>query len=288
VTYIAASFVRTTADLREIRQFLGEHGAWIPIIAKIESFEGVANLEDIISEADGIMVARGDLGVEMPVQELPIVQKKIIRATVSKGKPVITATQMLDSMQRNPTPTRAEVSDVANAILDGTSAVMLSNETADGAYPVEAVRTMAALALQAESAFDDFGHLQQILPTPANVVTEAVSQAAITMATHLEAAAILALTESGFTARAISKYRPALPILGVSTWPEVVTRLALNWGVTGILCPPDPPSNEERIGAGISRARELGIVQSGDIVVVTAGAHGETGSTNLIRVVEVE
>jgi pyruvate kinase len=286
VTYIAASFVRSAADVREIRQLLEENGARIPIIAKIESLEGFTNLDEIVAAADGIMVARGDLGVEMPVQELPIVQKKIIRTTVMNGKAVITATQMLDSMQRNPTPTRAEVSDVANAILDGTSAVMLSNETAAGAYPVEAVRTMAELALQAEAHLDEYGHLQRVLPGPANVVTEAVSQAAITMANHLKAAAILALTESGFTARSISKYRPACPILGVTTWPEVVRRLALNWGVTGILCPAGL-TNEDRTQAGIARAKELDYVQPGDIVVVTAGAHGETGSTNLIRVVEV-
>ncbi|MGH0028670.1 MAG: pyruvate kinase [Myxococcota bacterium] len=286
VTYIAASFVRNTADLREIRQLLDEHGASIPVIAKIESFEGVENLESIVAEADGIMVARGDLGVEMPVETLPIVQKKIIRATVMNGKPVITATQMLDSMQRNPTPTRAEVSDVANAILDGTSAVMLSNETAAGSYPVEAVRTMAALASQAEAALPEYGHLQHILPGPSNIVTEAVSQAAITMANHLEAAAILALTESGFTARSISKYRPPRPILGVTVSPAVLRRFALNWGVTGILCSPSD-SNDDRVREGIERAREMGVVHPGDIVVVTAGAHGETGSTNLIRVVEV-
>ncbi|MCZ6784237.1 MAG: pyruvate kinase [Proteobacteria bacterium] len=288
ITYIAASFVRHTGDIREIRQLLQEHGSQIPIVAKIESAEGVANLDDIVAEADCIMVARGDLGVEMPVQELPILQKKIIRATVMNGKAVITATQMLDSMQRQPTPTRAEVTDVANAILDGTSAVMLSNETADGAYPVEAVRTMAALALQAEEALEEYGHLQHILPGPANVVTEAVSQAAITMANHLQAAAIMALTESGFTARSISKYRPSCPILGVTTWQAVQRRMALNWGVTGILCPGEQSSNEDRIRAGVKRAKELGYVERGDIVVVTAGAHGESGSTNLIRVIEVD
>ena len=289
ITYIAASFVRNTADLREIRQLLQEHGASIPVIAKIESFEGVENLESIVAEADGIMVARGDLGVEMPVERLPIVQKKIIRTTVMNGKPVITATQMLDSMQRNPTPTRAEVSDVANAILDGTSAVMLSNETAAGSYPVEAVRTIAALANEAEESLAEYGHLQHILPGPANIVTEAVSQAAITMANHLDAAAILALTESGFTARSISKYRPNCPILAVTTWEPVLRRFALNWGVTGILnAHGERPSNEEMVQAGIDRGREMGVVDSGDIVVVTAGAHGETGSTNLIRVVEVD
>ena len=213
IVYIAASFVRNAADVLEIRNFLLERGATIPIIAKIENREGVENLDEIIAVADGTMVARGDLGVELPLQLVPIVQKKIIQSTVMNGKPVITATQMLDSMQRNTTPTRAEVSDVANAILDGTSAVMLSSETAAGAYPVEAVRTMSTLALEAEGHLREYGVLQHILPEPSNVITEAVSQAAITMANHLDAAAMIALTESGFTARSISKYRPGCPIL---------------------------------------------------------------------------
>jgi pyruvate kinase len=233
------------------------------------------------------MVARGDLGVEIPLQEVPVAQKKIIRTTVMNGKPVITATQMLDSMQRSPVPTRAEVSDVANAIFDGTSAVMLSGETAAGLYPVEAVRTMAALVLEAEVSLADYGNLQKILPGPSNVVTEAVSQAAITMAHHLDATAILALTETGFTARSISKYRPDCPILGITSWPGVVRRFAMNWGVTGVLCR-GAGSNEEMIALGIQRARELGFVASGDLIVATAGMHGDTGSTNLIRVVEVE
>ena len=213
VTYIAASFVRSAADVVEIRKVLAERGARIPIIAKIENKEGVRNLEEIVASADGTMVARGDLGVEIPLPEVPIVQKQIIRTTVMNGKPVVTATQMLDSMQRNPVPTRAEVSDVANAILDGTSAVMLSGETAAGAFPVEAVRTMAAVAVRAEAALGQYGYLQNIRPEPSNVMTEAVAQAAITMANHLQAAAIITLTESGFTSRSISKYRPDCPIL---------------------------------------------------------------------------
>jgi len=231
VTYIAASFVRNAADVLDIRHFLQDRDARIPIIAKIENKEGVENLDEIITVADGTMVARGDLGVEIPLQQVPMAQKKIILATVMNGKPVITATQMLDSMQRNPTPTRAEVSDVANAILDGTSAVMLSGETAGGAYPVEAVRTMAMLALEAESSLPEYGVLQHILPEPSNLMTEAISQAAMTMATHLEAAAMITLTESGFTTRSISKYRPPCPILAVTNWPEVVSQLSLNWGV---------------------------------------------------------
>ena len=287
IVYVAASFVRSASDVHQIRQVLEERGKQISIIAKIETAEGFRDLDEIVAAADGIMVARGDLGAEIPLQEVPVAQKKIIRTTVMNGKPVITATQMLDSMQRSPVPTRAEVSDVANAILDGTSAVMLSGETAVGSYPVEAVRTMSALVLEAEASLADYGNLQKILPGPSHVVTEAVSQAAITMAHHLDATAILALTETGFTARSISKFRPDCPILGITAWPGVVRRFAMNWGVTGVLCR-GAGSNEEMIALGIQRARELGYVASGDLIVATAGMHGDTGSTNLIRVVEVE
>jgi pyruvate kinase len=288
VDYIAASFVRGRDDVREIRQVLTEHGASIPIIAKIEAAVGVQNLDEIVAEADGTMVARGDLGVEIPLQEVPLTQKKIIRTTVMNGKPVITATQMLDSMRSSPLPTRAEVSDVANAILDGTSAVMLSNETAAGKYPVEAVRTMASLALEAETGLREYGHLQQVSAMRTFEVTEAVSQAAITMANHLHAAAILALTESGRTARSISKYRPRCPILGVSHSPTVVRAFAMNWGVTGVLLDSEPGTGDDaQIEAALRRAKELGVVASGDVCVVTAGRSRETGSTNLIRVVSV-
>ena len=214
---------------------LAERGARIPIIAKIENKEGVRNLEEIVASADRTMVARGDLGVEIPLPDVPIVQKQIIRTTVMNGKPVVTATQMLDSMQRNPVPTRAEVSDVANAILDGTSAVMLSGETAAGAYPVEAVCTMAAVALRAEAALGQYGYLQNIRPEPSNVMTEAVAQAAITMANHLKAAAIITLTESGFTSRSISKYCPDCPILAITSSRDVVRKLAMNWGYLELL-----------------------------------------------------
>jgi pyruvate kinase len=287
VVYVAASFMRTGDDVRQIRRFLDERAARISIIAKIENAEGVANLDEIVAAADGIMVARGDLGVEIPVQEVPIAQKRIIRTTVMNGKPVITATQMLDSMERNPLPTRAEVTDVANAILDGTSAVMLSGETAIGSHPVAAVRTMAMLALEAEASLTEFGQLQNILPEPSNVVTEAVSQASITMARHIDAAAILALTETGFTARSISKYRPACPILGVTAVPEVARRFAMNWGVTGVLCDRGD-SNQAMIDHALQLGLELGYFERGDHVVVTAGMHGGTGTTDMIRVVHVD
>jgi pyruvate kinase len=284
VDYIAASFVRSAEDVREIRRFLQGEGADLPIIAKIENREGVEHLDEIVAEANGTMVARGDLGVELAVEEVPLVQKRIIRSTVMSGKPVITATQMLDSMERNSRPTRAEASDVANAILDGTSAVMLSGETARGRYPVDAVRTMASLAFKAEASLREYGTLQRILPEPGAVVTEAVAQAAITMARHLEAAAILTLTESGFTSRAISKYRPDCPILAITTTPGVVRKLAMNWGVTAMLYD-GTREDEAEIRFGLERARQLGVARPGDVVVATAGISGETGSTNLIRVV---
>jgi len=287
IDYIAASFVRDGADLLEIRRFLEDHGAQIPIIAKIENQEAVQNLEEIIGLANGTMVARGDLGVEMPLVDVPLVQKQIIHATVMNGKPVITATQMLDSMERNMLPTRAEVSDVANAILDGTSAVMLSGETAIGAHPVEAVATMSALALRAESSFREYGHLQNIRSEPTHVVTEAVSQAAITMARHLDAAAIITLTESGFTSRAISKYRPDCPILAVTASERVMRKLAMNWGVSAVLFE-GPRSDETMIAYGVRRGRELGCIEAGDVIVATAGVNRRSGSTNLIRVVTVE
>jgi pyruvate kinase len=287
IDYIAASFVRTARDVQEIRQLLADHGSVIPVIAKIENRDAVENLGEIVSAANGTMVARGDLGVELPLQRVPLVQKHIIRATVGDGKPVITATQMLDSMERNPIPTRAEVTDVANAILDGTSAIMLSGETAIGAYPVEAVRTMAAIATEAEGSLREYGHLQQIRSEPTHIVTEAVSQAAITMANHLEAAAILTLTESGFTSRAISKYRPQCPILAISVSQQVVRRLALNWGVTALLYEGER-NDEAMLHFGIERARELGYVRTGDVVVATAGVSRRTGSTNLIRVLTAD
>ena len=287
VEYIAASFVRTAGDVEDIRSQLSALGADIPIITKIESRRAVENLESIISVADGIMVARGDLGVELRLAQGPTIQKKIIRATVTNGKPVITATQMLDSMERNPRPTRAEVSDVANAIFDGTSAVMLSGETAIGAHPVEAVRTMVALALEAEAALSDYGYLQQILPHPSNVVTEAVAQAAITMANHLNAAAIVALTETGFTSRLISKYRPTCPILAVTSSPSVVRRLAMNWGVQAMLYENDG-NDEDRVQFATQQAKERGFVRSGDIMIVTAGSSRQAGSTDLIRVLTVD
>jgi len=287
IDYIAASFIRDANDVERIRGELQSLNAEIPIIAKIENRSGVDNLENIIAAADGTMVARGDLGVELDLAQGPTIQKRIIRTTVTNGKPVITATQMLDSMERNPRPTRAEVSDVANAILDGTSAVMLSGETAAGAHPVAAVRTMVMLALEAEAGLREYGSLQQILPNPSNVVTEAVAQASITMANHLKAAAIIALTETGFTSRLISKYRPDCAILAVTSSLQVVRRLAMNWGVRAIHYQ-GSGSDEDKIQFATRHAKELGYVRSKDIVIATAGSTRQAGSTDLIRVLTVD
>lgn len=283
--YLAASFVRSVEDVESIRSALRDFDAEIPVIAKIEHRRAVENLEAIVEAADGTMVARGDLGVELPVEQVPIVQKRIIRSTVLAGKPVITATQMLDSMVRNPRPTRAEASDVANAILDGTSAVMLSAETATGRHPTDSVRTMAKIALEAESALSEYGDLQHIEPHPRDRVTDAVAHAATTMASRTGAAAILTLTETGNTSRSISKYRPGCPILAVSRSPQVIRRLALNWGVTGLLYD-GVDSDPKTIEFGMERAREL-CARAGDVLVVTAGISRASGSTNLVRIVEV-
>ncbi|MGR3913944.1 MAG: pyruvate kinase [Gammaproteobacteria bacterium] len=287
VEYIAASFIRNAADIAALQRQLAKLGANIPVIAKIENRDGVDNLDSIISAANGIMVARGDLGVELEMGEGPTIQKRIIRATVSSGKPVITATQMLDSMERNPRPTRAEVSDVANAIFDGTSAVMLSGETAAGSRPVEAVRTMVDLALEAETGLRQYGYLQQIHPSPSNEVTEAVAQAAITMANHLNAAAILALTETGLTSRLICKYRPESPILAVTSSKRVVRQLAMNWGVLAVQYD-GGGSDEDKVQFAMARAAKLGYVRRGDLVILTAGSSHQAGSTNVIRVLTAE
>lgn len=287
VEYIAASFVRHGNEIHEMRRQLRKLGTKIPIIAKIESREGVDNFDSINNIAHGIMVARGDLGVELTLGEGPTLQKKIIRATVSQGKPVITATQMLDSMERNPRPTRAEVSDVANAIFDGSSAVMLSGETATGSRPVESVKTMVELAAKAEASLKDYGHLQKISFYASNEVTEAVAQAAITMADHLNAAVIIALTESGFTARLISKYRPSSPILAVTQSAQVVRRLAMNWGVHAVRYEGDG-TDADRIRFATGYAQRMLGAGSSALAVLTAGNPSQSGSTDLIRVLRLD
>ncbi len=286
VEYIAASFVQGAEDVIKIRAILEDKGVNIPIIAKIENRAGIDNLNAIVAVADGCMVARGDLGVELPLADVPAMQKRIIQATVTNGKPVITATEMLASMENNPKPTRAEASDVANAILDGSSAIMLSGETAMGKYPVESVKMMAALAVRAEASLAEFGYLQKIRPHGSNVVTEAVSQAAITMANHLKASAIISLTESGFTSRQISKYRPESFILAVTCTESVVLRSSMNWGVYSILYK-EGGNNNEKLDYALVEGKRLGFIKSQDIIVVTAGPGQEAGGTNMVRVLTV-
>ncbi len=287
VDYIAASFIQSADDIYKMREILIENDVNIPIIAKIENKAGVENLQEIVSAADGIMVARGDMGVELPLADVPATQKHIIRLTVTDGKPVITATQMLASMEHNPKPTRAEASDVANAILDGTSAVMLSGETAVGKYPVEAVSTMATIARRAEASLGEYGYLQRFNPHPSNVVTEAVSQAAVSMSANLKAAIIISLTETGFTSRLISKYRPEVPILAITSAVKVARKLSMNWGVIPILYNGEP-TDRARLAFAMEQAKSLGFLKPGDIVISTAGQHQQAGGTDLIRVITVD
>lgn len=285
VDFIAASFVRKASDVLEIRQLLEEHNAkHIQIISKIENQEGVDNLDEILEVSDGLMVARGDLGVEIPAEQVPLVQKRMIRQCNLAGKPVITATQMLDSMQRNPRPTRAEASDVANAIFDGTDAIMLSGETAAGRYPVESVQTMARIAEKAESALEHREILVRQSLAQQKTVTESISQAVASSALDLDAKAIITSTESGFTARMVSKYRPKAPIIAVTPIEQTMRRLALIWGVIpvkGVAAKNTDDMFELAVDAGV----RMGHIHLGDLVVITAGVPvGRSGTTNLIKI----
>jgi pyruvate kinase len=286
VDYIAASFIQSGEDITRMREILAEWDVDTPIIAKIENKMGVDNMEDIVAAADGMMVARGDLGVELPFGEVPGTQKKMIRTTVMAGKPVITATQMLASMENNPRPTRAEASDVANAILDGTSAIMLSGETAAGKYPVEAVKTMHSLALTTESCLEEYGYLQKIPFHSANVVTEAISGAVTTMAKDLEAAAIISLSETGFTSRLISKHRPECPILAITGSERAARRLSMNWGVAAVLYTGEP-GDQAKIQFASECVQQMGFAQAGDLIIVTAGHTQRSGGTDMIRVITI-
>jgi len=283
VDYLAASFMQCAADVKRLREIMWDHERKIPIISKIENKAGVKNLQEIVAESDGIMVARGDLGVELPLADVPRTQKHMIRTTVHNGKPVITATEMLASMERNPRPTRAEASDVANAILDGTSAVMLSGETAIGRYPVETVKMMSNLALRAEEALNEYGYLQQVKRNSGNRITEAVGDAAATMASKLNAAAIFTLTETGFTSRMISKHRPECAILAVTSSRLVARRLAMNWGVTPLLYK-GSHNDDDKIEFAMEQATNLGYIETGDVIIATSGSHQQAGGTDLIRV----
>lgn len=288
IDFIAASFVRKASDVLEIRQLLERHNAThIQIISKIENQQGVDNLDEILEVSDGLMVARGDLGVEIPAEDVPLVQKRMIEKCNRVGKPVITATQMLDSMQRNPRPTRAEASDVANAIFDGTDAIMLSGETAAGKYPVESVLTMSRIAEKAESALEYRDIFIKQSNAQQTTVTEAISQAVANSALDLNAKAIITSTETGYTARMVSKYRPKAPIIAVTTEDQTLRRLALNWGVTpvkGQLA----SSTDEMFDNAMKGGLDSGLVKEGDLVVITAGIPlGRSGSTNLVKIGQI-
>lgn len=285
--FIAASFVRCKEDILQIREILDEHKSTMKIIAKIENMQGIENIDEIIEVSDGIMVARGDMGVEVPMEEVPILQKKMIKKAVAQGKHVITATQMLDSMIKNPRPTRAEVTDVANAIYDGTTAIMLSGESAAGQYPIEAIKTMARIAERAEEDIDYRARLQRSKSTENIDITTAISYATCTTAMDLKAAAIITVTMSGFTAGMISRYKPDCPIIGCSVNPRVCRQLALTWGVSPILMRKEE-TPEDLFEEAVCAAKKAGLIQAGDTVVLTAGVPlGVSGKTNMIRVVEV-
>ena len=282
--FIAASFVRTAQDVYDIRNLLNEYDSNIRIIAKIENREGVNNIDSILAAADAVMVARGDLGVEIDFTELPGIQKSIIDRSFSFGKPIVTATQMLDSMMVNPRPTRAEISDVANAIYDGTSAIMLSGETAAGAYPVEALKTMSAIAERTENEphyrderFKDAAHGQIS-------VSDATAHAACLTARDVNAAAIVTVSESGNTARLLSKYRPTQPIIACVMNEQVQRQLSLSWGITSLLMGP-AKSTDELIEMSTALAQKNGYLHNGELAVVTAGVPvGVSGTTNMIKI----
>ena len=285
--FIAASFVRKASDVEDIRAELRKHGGDnIRIIAKIENREGVENLEGIIAASDGIMVARGDLGVEIPAHEVPILQKKMIKATIRAGLPVITATQMLDSMIENPRPTRAEITDVANAIYDGTSAIMLSGETAAGRYPVEAVRTMDAIARKTESHIDDAKLLGLRCRNRMNI-TAATAHAACTTAKDIGADAILTVSQAGITAQMVSSFRPETTVVALLLEEQVQRQMALYWGVEPITMP-RAENTDELVELAVQSAEKAGLIRHGDLVVITAGVPvGISGTTNMIRIQQV-
>ena len=281
--FIAASFVRTAQDVYDIRNLLNQYDSNIRIIAKIENREGVNNIDSILAAADAVMVARGDLGVEIDFTELPGIQKTIIERSFSFGKPIVTATQMLDSMIVNPRPTRAEISDVANAIYDGTSAIMLSGETAAGAYPVEALKTMSAIAERTEQE-----NHARFVPLTENTgkisVSDATAHAACLTAKDVNAAAIVTVSESGNTARLLSKYRPKQPIIACVMDEQVQRQLSLSWGITSLLMGP-AHSTDELIEMSTALAEKNGYLHNGELAVVTAGVPvGVSGTTNMIKI----
>ena len=282
--FLAASFTRTAADIQDIRRLLDSKQSRMRIIAKIENREGVDNIDAILSAADAIMIARGDMGVEIDFTEIPVIQKDIIYHSFSSGKPVITATQMLESMMEHPRPTRAEITDVANAIYDGTSAIMLSGETAAGKYPVEAVRTMAAIAQRTESDHNYLSRMRKAPNAHHLSIAAATAHAACTTASDLKADMVITVSKSGETARLLSRCRPEQPIIACVMEEQVQRHLALSWGVIPLLMP-YARNTDELIDFSIQVAQEAGLVQDGDLAVLTAGVPvGISGTTNMIKV----
>jgi len=283
--FVAASFTQSAEDMAQIRRELEKRGCRsMRIIAKIENAAGVENIDEILNESDGIMVARGDMGVEIPLEDVPIIQKQLISKCYNAGKQVITATQMLESMTSNPRPTRAETNDVANAIYDGTSAIMLSSETANGKYPVEAVRTMASIALRTESEIDYAQRFRLYSGCLYQNVTNAISHAACTTALDLGASAIITVTKSGQTARLISRFRPVTPIVGCSPDPKICRHMNLSWGVAPALID-ELTTTDELLEHAVARAVDIGMLGHGDLAVITAGIPlGVSGTTNMLKV----
>ena len=285
IDFIAASFTRSAEDILEIRKLLGrEEGEDPKIIAKIENHQGVKNIDDILRVSDGIMVARGDLGVEIPLEDVPVIQKQLIHKGYSSGRPVITATQMLDSMMHNPRPTRAEATDVANAIYDGTSAIMLSGETAAGLYPVEAVQTMVRIALRTEADINYVKRFQVRESNHVPDVTNAISHSAVTSAHDLGASAIIAVTKSGHTARMISKFRPNCPIICCAMDETICRQLNLSWGVIPLVME-EAYNTDDLFEHAVDAGEKAGLLHDGEVVVMTAGVPlGVSGTTNLMKV----
>lgn len=286
--FIAASFVRTAADINYLRKFTHSLGWFdVRIIAKIENIDGVENIDEILEAADGIMVARGDMGVEIPFEQIPAIQKELIHKGYNAGKQVITATQMLESMISNPRPTRAEITDVANAIYDGTSAIMLSGETAAGAYPVEAVKTMALIAETTENNIDYKGQFAARRTETNSSVAEAIAHATVTTAHDLNARAIITVSLCGQTARLISKYRPSCPIVGCTMSEIVCRQMNMSWGVLPVIID-EKTNTDDLFDSAVEAAEKRGIVQDGDLVSITAGVPlGVSGTTNLMKVEKI-
>lgn len=285
--FLAASFVRCREDILEVRKILDEQQSTMKIIAKIENMQGIRNLEEILTVSDGIMVARGDMGVEIPMEEVPVIQKRMIKMAERMGKHVITATQMLESMIKNPRPTRAEATDIANAIYDGTTAIMLSGESAAGRYPTEAVKTMAKIAERTEQDIDYEGRMRNRAFSGNPDVTTAISHATCMTAMDLKAAAIITVTISGFTAGMIARYKPGCPVIACSVSPRVCRQLSLLWGVTPLWIARES-STDDLFEVAVAAAEKAGYIKKGDVVVLTAGVPlGVSGNTNMIRVVEV-